>query len=81
MALAELKHILLISTILNYVLIAIWFLAFAYARDDLYRLHTRWFHLSPQTFDRIHYAGIASYKIGVLLLNLVPLIAIIIAEK
>ena len=41
MTLTELRQMLLISTILNYGLITIWFLAFVYAHDTLYRLHTR----------------------------------------
>jgi hypothetical protein len=81
MTLTELRQMLLISTLLNYGLITIWFLAFVYAHDTLYRLHTRWYHLSPQTFDKIHYLGIALYKIGVLLLNLVPLIAVSVMAK
>jgi hypothetical protein len=32
--------------------------------------------LSPQDFDRIRYSAMAIYKIGVFLLNLVPLIAL-----
>lgn len=80
MSLHDLKHLLLISTLLNYAIITIWFLIFVYAHEALYRLHTSWFSLSPQTFDKIHYASMTAYKIGVLLLNLVPLIALSIAE-
>jgi hypothetical protein len=81
MTLAELKHLLLISTLINYVIVTVWFLAFTYAHEGLYRLHTRWFRLSPQDFDKIHYSMMAVYKIGVLLLNLVPLIALTIASE
>ena len=79
MSLTELKHLLVISTLINYAIVTIWFLVFVYAHEALYQLHTRWFRLSPQDFDKIHYAAMAIYKIGVLLLNLVPLIAISIA--
>ena len=79
MSLTEVRHLLLISTLINYAIVTIWFLVFVYAHEALYRLHTRWFRLSPQDFDKIHYATIAIYKIGVLLLNLVPLVAISIA--
>jgi hypothetical protein len=41
-----------------------------------HRLHTRWFKLSVETFDALHYEGISIYKIGIMLLNLVPLIAL-----
>ncbi len=39
-------------------------------------MHTRWFKLSIETFDAMHYAGLSVYKIGILSLNLVPLIAL-----
>jgi hypothetical protein len=76
MELTALKHLLLISTLTNYAIVTLWFVVFVYAHESLYRLHTRWFRLSPQDFDKIHYSAMAIYKIGVLLLNLVPLIAL-----
>jgi hypothetical protein len=42
----------------------------------MYRLHGRWFRLSPEQFDAIHYGAMAVYKIGILLLNLVPYLAL-----
>ena len=39
-------------------------------------MHGRWFKLSAETFDAIHYSGMAVYKIGILLFNLVPLVAL-----
>jgi hypothetical protein len=45
----------------------------------MFRIHSRWFKLSLETFDAIHYGGLAIYKIGIILLNLVPLIALLAA--
>src|SRR5262249_59338486 len=73
---AELRSLLLYSTIINYVVLIVWFVALMVARTPLYRLHTKWFKLSPGAFDAIHYGGMAVYKIGILLLNLVPLVAL-----
>ena len=39
----------------------------------MYGMHGRWFKFSMATFDAIHYTGLAVYKIGILLFNLVPL--------
>jgi hypothetical protein len=39
-------------------------------------LHSRWFRLSVETFDALHYAGMALFKIGIFLLNVTPLIAL-----
>lgn len=56
----------------NLALLLAWFLTFAFAHGWLYRLHCRWFNLKLETFDAIQYAGMAIYKLGILLLNLVP---------
>jgi hypothetical protein len=75
---AELRSVLLYSTIINYAILIVWFLALMVARDSIYRLHTKLFSfkLSPGAFDAIHYGGMAVYKIGILLLNLAPLVAL-----
>ena len=78
MTLNETKDFLLWSLGLNYAVLLIWFLAFVLAHDWLYALHGRWFKLSAEAFDAVHYAGMAVYKIGILLLNLVPLVVLCI---
>ena len=72
----EIKGVLLWCVGINYGVMLVWFGVFVYAHDWMYRLHTRWFKLSVETFDALHYAGLSIYKIGVILLNLVPLIAL-----
>ena len=76
MTVSEIKEVLLWCLGVNYSVMLVWFGAFVYAHDWMYRLHTRWFKLPVETFDAIHYAGLAIYKIGVILFNLVPLIAL-----
>ena len=61
---------------INYGILMLWFVVFIVAHDALYRLHARWFRISVAQFDAVHYAGMAVYKIGVLLLNLVPYVAL-----
>ena len=73
MTVHEIRELLLWSLGINYAILLIWFGAFTCAHGWMYRLHTRWFKLTVDTFDAIHYAGMAVYKIGVILLNLVPL--------
>jgi len=53
-----------------------WFLWFALARDFMYRMHGKWFTLSEEQFDGIHYAGMALYKIGIWLFTIVPYLAL-----
>ena len=76
-----LSQFLLYSLIINYIILLIWFLTFIYAGAFLRKLHSKYFNLSDQTFDAIHYAGMAMYKIAILLLNLVPFIAIVLMHK
>lgn len=78
MPVKEIHDFLLYSLVINYLILLVWFGFFVLAHDWVYRLHARWFNLSMQTFDSIHYSGIAIYKIGIILLNLVPLIALCI---
>ncbi len=72
----DLSQFLLWCTALNYTVLMVWFLAFMLAHDGLYSLHTLWFKISREQFDAVHYASMALYKIGVLLLNLVPYLAL-----
>ena len=70
---------LLLCTLINYVVLLAWFVAFSAAHEWLYRLHARWFRLPAERFDAIHYAAMALYKVGILLLNLVPYVALRLA--
>lgn len=69
---------LLCSLVVNYTILVAWFLLFVNARGWLRRLHGRWFQLPDATFDAIHYGGMAAYKIGILLFNLTPLLALLL---
>lgn len=70
------KDLLLWCVVINYSVLILWFLAFNCAHHWMYTLHRRWFNLSGETFDLVHYSAMAAYKVGILLLNLVPLIAL-----
>ncbi|MGC8639010.1 MAG: DUF6868 family protein [Isosphaeraceae bacterium] len=70
------RRFLLGCTVINYGMLLVWFLMFMFARDWLRRFHGQWFRLSDEQFDALHYAGMAIYKIGILLFNLVPLVVL-----
>ncbi|MEO8042618.1 MAG: DUF6868 family protein [Acidobacteriota bacterium] len=76
MNMATLQTLLLWCTVINYVILIIWFAAFVLVHDAFFRLHSRWFSLSKEQFDAMNYGSMAVYKIGIMLLNLVPLIAL-----
>ena len=78
MNLALARDVLLWCTVINYGVLFCWFLVFAFAHDWMFRLHGRWFRIPVEQFDAIHYAAMAIYKIGILLLSLVPYVALLV---
>ncbi len=75
------RKTLLWCTLVNYGILLVWFFCLLAAHNWMYQLHGRWFHLSVEQFDVLHYAGMAIYKIGIILLNLVPYIALHITRR
>ena len=70
---------LLWCSVINIGLLLWWLLMFTLAHDWLHRFHGRWFRLSVERFDHAHYTGMALYKIGIFLFNLVPYCALLLA--
>ena len=70
------RQFLLWCTVIDYGVLLVWFLAFALGHDWMHRLHGRWFRLSREQFDALHYAGMSIFKIGILLFNLVPFVVL-----
>ncbi len=64
------------TTVLNLALLIWWGLFIIFAHDWVYRLHTKWFSLSKEQFDTVHYAGIAYYKLSIILFNIAPYLAL-----
>ena len=63
-------------TVINLILLTFWWLFFFLAHDWAYRMHSRWFRISVEQFDAIHYAAMAFFKIGLLFFNLVPYLSL-----
>jgi hypothetical protein len=76
MTLEATRTFLLWCTVINYGVLLAWFLVFVFAHDWLQRIHGRWFRLSHDQFDVLHYAGMGIYKIEILLFNLVPFVVL-----
>ena len=72
------RNFLLWCTVFNYGILVVWFLVFVFAHDRLLRVHGTWFHLSREQFDALHYIGMSIFKIGIILLNLVPYVVLCI---
>ena len=65
-------------TLINIGLLLWWWGWLVWGRDFVYRMHSRWFKLSDEQFDAIHYGAMAGFKLGIMLLNVVPWIALTI---
>jgi hypothetical protein len=63
-------------SVINMGLLLLWAMFFMFAHDWTYRIHSKWFNMPIDKFDTMHYAGIALFKMGVLLFNLVPYFAL-----
>ncbi|MCM8774994.1 MAG: hypothetical protein NC930_01375 [Candidatus Omnitrophica bacterium] len=62
--------------VLNVGLLLFWFAVITFARDWVYRIHSRGFKLSVEQFQAIHYAGMAYFKMTVFIFNVVPWFAL-----
>lgn len=76
MTIEAIRNFLLWCTIINYGVLLVWFLVFVFGHEWIRCFHTRWFHLSNEQFDTLHYTGMMIYKIGILLLNLIPFLVL-----
>jgi hypothetical protein len=63
-------------TLINAAMFAAWSLAFIFAHDLVFKVHTRWFKISEERFDEIHYTMMGYYKLVVFVFNLIPYLAL-----
>ena len=66
--------------LLNLGVLLIWWLMIWLAGDLVFRLHSRWFRLTRERFDAIHYAGLAAYKMAIYLVFALPWLALVIVR-
>jgi hypothetical protein len=75
MTLETVRAVLAWCTVINIGILIWWLVFFILARDWMYRYHCKWFKISDEQFDSLHYAGMALFKIGIFLFNLCPYLA------
>ena len=78
MDIKTLKEFFLLCAVINYAILLVWFGAFVMARTQLHEIHSRWFRLSDEVFDVTMYAGMAVYKLMILVFALVPYLALML---
>ena len=62
--------------VINMGLLLWWFLFLTLAHDWVYDMHSKWYRLSEENFDSIHYAGMTFFKIMLFAFNIVPYFAL-----
>ena len=53
-----------------------WFGMFSLGHEFMYKAHSRFFKISEERFDSLHYGGMLAYKLLVIFFNLVPLLVL-----
>lgn len=76
MTLEMIRSMLAWCAVIDLGMLVLWFLLFTMAHDWLYRLHGKWFRMGREAFDAIHYKGMAFFKIGIVIFNLAPYLAL-----
>ena len=49
------------AAVLNYAVLCAWLLVFSLAHDWMYNIHKKWFNITPEAFDVIHYTALVLY--------------------
>ena len=62
--------------VINLGILLFWWLCLMFAHDGVFKFHSKWFKLSMERFDEIHYQGIAIYKIAIFMANISPYFAL-----
>ena len=76
MALEEIRAFFGWCTLINWAVLMVWWIMIGQAHDWVQRVHGKWFKISPERFDEIHYQTMAVYKMGTILFNLAPYLAL-----
>ena len=66
------REILGWCTIINWSILLAWWATLVLAHDGLQAAHGRWFAISPERFDEVHYRLMGQFKLGIILFNLTP---------
>jgi hypothetical protein len=68
-------------SIMNYGLLILWAGLLVFAHDSFQRFNEFMLRRKIERFDTLHYAGLSFYKIGIILFNIVPWIALVIIRR
>jgi len=64
------------ASLINMGVLLLWFAFFLFARDWVRGVHGKWFNISPERFDEIHYMMMGFYELAIFVLLLGPYFAL-----
>jgi hypothetical protein len=76
MTVETIRNVLAWCSVINVGVLLFWLLGLQLAHDFIYQIHRKWFKLSEEKFDDIHYVLMGFFKIGIILFNIVPYFAL-----
>ncbi len=78
MTIEMLRNWLGVCGLINIAMLMLWFVMMILAHDWIYKMHTKWFKMSVERFDAIHYGGMGLFKLCIFVFNIVPWLALLI---
>ena len=75
MTLETIRNIFAWCLVMNYGLMLLWLVIFTFAHDWIYKMHSKWWKITPDAFNAINYGGLGIYKMIVIVFNLFPYLA------
>ncbi|MCP3922280.1 MAG: hypothetical protein GY714_06820 [Desulfobacterales bacterium] len=69
------------SAIFNMAMLVLWSLMFFFGQDLIYSIHVKWFELSRESFNTIHYCGIIFYKLIIFTFFIFPYLALRLVNR
>ena len=80
MGVQTLQSFFMWCTIINAVLLVLTGVIFTFAGDWVYRVQSKWYPISRDTFNVVIYSFIGLFKLFFLMFNLVPYVALLVME-
>jgi hypothetical protein len=80
MSIETVRSFFLWCSVINYGFLLLWAVVIRFWREGAYRLWGRLFPLPQPQFDALTLAGMTLYKLGILLFNIVPCIALYLVK-
>ncbi|QKQ28175.1 hypothetical protein HUE57_05590 [Candidatus Reidiella endopervernicosa] len=80
MDIQQLTDFFMWCTIINGGIYLVWILFFVLMPDFIYRMQSRLFPLSRETFNTVVYAFFGGFKLLYMIFNVVPLVALLIIK-